>query len=173
MLVAVVVELLDVEVGSSEIELTLPATPVVAPSAVTVARWPTSTFGNDVSGTSTVMSVDPLPTMTIESEVLAVWPFTRSVEAMVPEIGAVRVAAARFASAVVTAACELVTVTLSWATLAAAEVADPPEVEPPEVEPPEVDPPDVEPPEVDPPELPLVPEVEVVAAAASAFAMAV
>lgn len=85
------------------------------------------------------MSVDPLPTMTIESEVLARWPLTRSVEATVPEIGAVRVAAARFAFAAVTTASELITVTLSSATRAAAEVADPADDEPPEVELPDAD----------------------------------
>lgn len=181
LLVEAVVELLDVDVGSSEIELTLPAMTVVAPSAVTAVRCPTFTFGNDVSGTSTVIRVDPLPTMTIESEVLASWPLTRSVEAIVPEIGAVSVAAARFASAVVTEACALVTVTLSWATRAAAEVADPadgdsPELEPPELEPPDVVPPDVDPPddprEVVPPELPVDPDDEVMAGAARAFARA-
>lgn len=59
------------DVGRSEIELTVPATAAVAPSAVTVARCPTFTLGNDASATSTVMRVDPFPTMTIEFEALA------------------------------------------------------------------------------------------------------
>jgi hypothetical protein len=66
----VVVAVLDVEFGSSEIEETVPLTAVVAPFAVTLARWPTFTFGNEVSATSTVMRVDPFPTMTIESALL-------------------------------------------------------------------------------------------------------
>lgn len=70
--VAVAVELVEVDVGRSDIEATFPVTAVVAPLAVTVARCPTFTFGSDASGTSTVISVDPLPTMTIESELLAV-----------------------------------------------------------------------------------------------------
>jgi hypothetical protein len=133
LVVVVVVVVLDDEVGSSEIDATFPVTAVVAPLAVTAARWPTFTLGNDVSGTATVISVDPLPTMTIESALLVDSPLTRSVEAIVPAIGAVIAAALRLAAALVTAACELVTVILSCATLDALDVADPPAVEPPAV----------------------------------------
>ncbi len=72
------------------------------------------------------MRVDPWPTITMLCDVVATAPLTRSSDAMVPAIGAVRVAPARLCSAVDTAAFAVATPTLSWATWAAEDVAAPP-----------------------------------------------
>ncbi len=88
--------------------VTEPAAMLVAPCGVTFAFWPMWTVPIEASGTLTVTSTAPVPTMTT----LLPWleaPFTRLTEPTVPPIEDFRVAEVRSACALISAASALVT----------------------------------------------------------------
>ena len=89
-------------------EVTEPAAMLVAPCGVTFAFWPMWTVPIEASGTLTVTSTAPVPTMTT----LLPWleaPFTGLTEPTVPPIEDFRVAEVRSACALISAASALVT----------------------------------------------------------------
>jgi hypothetical protein len=106
----------DVDVdGRRLMEVTEPGAALVAPCGVTFAFWPTRTVPIEASGTSTVTSTAPAPTMTT----LLPWlvaPFTRPTEPTVPLIEDFRVAEARSVCALLSAASAVVTA--AWSVTA-------------------------------------------------------
>ena len=112
-------------------DVTDPAAMLVAPCGVTFAFWPTWTVPIEASGTLTVTSTAPVPTMTT----LLPWleaPFTRLTEPTVPPIEDFRVAEVRSACAVLSAASALVTAAWSVTSREALDwpvpLGSPPEV---------------------------------------------
>jgi hypothetical protein len=108
------VELVDVA-GSRLMELTAPAAKLVAPCGVTFAFCPTCSFAMEASGTSTVTSTAPAPTMTT----LLPWleaPLARLTEPTVPAAEDFRVAEVRSASALLSATSAFVTAAWSETT---------------------------------------------------------
>jgi len=106
--------------GSRLMEVTEPGTELVAPCGVTRAVCPTCTAAIDASGTLTVTSAAPAPTMTMLSPWAEV-PFTTVTEPTVPAMDAFRVAEARSVWALLSAACALVTAAWSETTRVAAD----------------------------------------------------
>ena len=82
--------------GSRLMEVTAPGTGLVAPCGVTEAVCPTRTEAIEASGTLTVTSTAPAPTITTFSPELEV-PFTKVTEPTVPAIGDFSVAETRSA----------------------------------------------------------------------------
>jgi hypothetical protein len=101
--------------GSRLMEVTAPGAELVAPCGVTSAFWPTRTLAIDASGTSTVTSTAPVPTMTMFVLALEV-PFTKLSEPTVPSIDDVRVAVVRLACAMLSASWAVVMVVWSEMT---------------------------------------------------------
>jgi hypothetical protein len=89
-------------------EVTEPAAMLVAPCGVTFAFWPMWTAPIEASGTLTVTSTAPVPTMTTVLPWLEA-PFTKLTEPTVPPIEDFRVAEVRSACAPISAASALVT----------------------------------------------------------------
>jgi hypothetical protein len=88
-------------------EVTAPGAALVAPCGVTFAFWPTRIDPTEASGTSTVTSTAPVPTMTTLLPALDA-PFTSVIEPTVPEIEDLKVAEVRSACALFSALCALV-----------------------------------------------------------------
>jgi hypothetical protein len=98
--------------GSRLIEVTAPGTELVAPSGVTFAFCPACMEAIEASGTLTVTSTAPVPTL---SPTL-VAPFARLTEPAVPAMEAFSVAELRSVWAPVSASCALVTTACSDTT---------------------------------------------------------
>ena len=101
--------------GRRLMEVTDPGTELVAPCGVTLAFWPTCTEAIEASGTLTVTSTAPLPTMTMLRPELEV-PVTRVTEPTVPAMEDFIVAEVRLVWALLSAPSAVVTAAWSEMT---------------------------------------------------------